>query len=83
MGLAEIPAEEPEHQRVRLLGSETAAVSGESVGEELLEIGLLHVFLLVAGCDLKEAMNQECRYGGRSKPGPEPPPRSGFGSTMR
>ena len=68
IGPAEIPAEQPEHQRVCLLGPRTAAVGGQGVGEELLEIGLLHVFLLVAGCDLEEAMTDEPRYGRRSRP---------------
>jgi hypothetical protein len=54
-----MPGEEPEHQGVRLLGPWTAALGGQGVGEELLGIGLLHVFLLVAGCDLEEAMTDE------------------------
>ena len=65
---AEVPAEEPEHQRVRLLGPGAAAVGGQGVGQELLEIGLLHVFLLVARCDLEEAMTYERRCGRRSRP---------------
>lgn len=67
MRLAEIAAEEPEHQGVRLLGSGTAAVGGQGVGEELLEIGLLHVFLLVARCDLEEAIGKR-RCERRSPP---------------
>ena len=81
IGPTEIPGEQPEHQRVCLLRPRTAALGGQGVGEELLEIGLLHVFLLVAGCDLEEAMTDGPRYGRRSRLGPEPPPRSGFGST--
>jgi hypothetical protein len=41
IGPAEIPGEQPEHQRVCLLRPGTAAVGGQGVGEELLEIGFL------------------------------------------
>ena len=66
----QVPAEEPEHQRVRLLGPGAAPVGGQGVGQELLEIALLHVFLLVAKCDLEEAMTYERRRGRRSRSGP-------------
>ena len=58
--LGQVPAEEPEHEGVRLLRPETAAVGGQGVGEKLLEIGLLHVFI----CDLEKAMTDEVAAGG-------------------
>jgi integron integrase len=54
------------------------------VGEKLLEIRLLHVFLLVAECDLEEATTYERRCGrGHGRPGTSAAQRLWFNDALQ
>ncbi len=70
---SQVPREQSQHEGVGLLGPRTTAVHGQSLGQKPLGLGqlqpgLVHVFLLVADCDLEEAMPGEHPHGRRSRP---------------
>jgi hypothetical protein len=70
----QVAGEQIEHQGVGLDGPRAAVIGGEGFTEKLLgfgqsERGLVTSSSLSRACDLEEAMRDEGRCGGRSRPG--------------